>query len=79
MAGLIYKITNKINGKCYIGLTTRTLYRREYDYRYGHENEIHSTPIFLAFKKYGIENFTFEVVEENIPNEELDQKEKRLY
>lgn len=37
-AGLIYKITNNINNKIYIGLTTRTFEKRMKDY----EHEIKS-------------------------------------
>lgn len=30
---LIYKITNLINNKCYIGLTTKSTFRARYNYR----------------------------------------------
>ena len=59
----IYKITNNINGKCYIGQTTNWK-RRFQEHRnkgYGLEdNKI----LYRAFDKYGIDNFSFEVLEE---------------
>lgn len=33
-------------------------------------------PLYNAFNKYGIENFLFEIIETNIPNEQIDIKEK---
>lgn len=67
----IYKITNKLNGKSYIGQSIDIKRRwRE------HKNNIGSdkNPLYLDFKKYGIENFSFEVLEEcNV--KELDSKE----
>lgn len=74
---LIYLITNKINNKKYIGQTIKTLdervkdYYREYCYRTDCER-----PIIRAMRKYGFDNFTFEIVESNIQSqEELDEKE----
>lgn len=74
---LIYLITNKINNKKYIGQTIKTLderivdYYREYQYRTDCER-----PIIRAMRKYGFDNFIFEIVEDNIKTqEELDSKE----
>jgi group I intron endonuclease len=55
--GIIYKITNKINGKVYIGQTTQTLSDRWSKHKYRNS---HSKLIRLAIKKYGIENLTIE-------------------
>jgi group I intron endonuclease len=63
MKKFIYKITNMVNGKIYIGQTTDWKRRfSEHKARgYGQEsNKI----LYLAFDKYGIENFNFEVIEE---------------
>ena len=72
----IYKITNIINGKSYIGQST-DIHRRW-------KNEItdskcinansYNYPLMKAFRKYGIDNFKFEVIEE-CNNEELNQRE----
>lgn len=63
--GCIYKIKNNINEKIYVGQTTKTLDFRKKEHirasRYtGYKNSI----IYQAIRKYGIENFTFELVEE---------------
>lgn len=65
----IYKITNKINNKCYIG-QSRNIERRWKR----HIQENNDSAIHRAIKKYGVENFSFEVIEE-CSTEELDKKE----
>lgn len=62
----IYKVENKINGKIYIGQTTKDL-SVEY---YG------SGPVIIkALKKYGKENFNKEILIECKSKEELNQQE----
>lgn len=56
----IYSLTNKINGKRYIGQTTRTVEWRWSQHR-KHLNSVHF-PIYHALRKYGVENFTVEVL-----------------
>lgn len=69
----IYKITNQINQKCYIGqsinIESRWVHHKNYNKKYS------KYPLYLAFKKYGINNFSFEIIEECLP-EELDEKEQ---
>ena len=74
--GYIYKITNTLNGKVYIGQTIKTIQKRFTQHK-NNSNKEHFSQIVLykAFNKYGIENFTCEEVEE-VPNEELDEREK---
>lgn len=70
----IYKITNKINGKCYIG-QTNNIQRRFQEHRRGTAGDDNSTKLlYQAFAKYGLDNFTFEVIEENIEN--YDEREQ---
>lgn len=61
----IYKITNKINGKIYIG-KTKDFYKRYYQYvsdvRNFNNNRINQH-LMNSFLKYGFENFDFTVVE----------------
>lgn len=58
----IYKITNLINNKCYIGKTERTIEERWYEHQ---KNQNHlDLPLYRAFRKYGINNFIIETVEE---------------
>lgn len=65
----IYKITKKENGKSYIG-QSNDIKRRFKEHQY--KTDI---PIELAIQKYGINAFTYEIIEECLP-EELDEKEK---
>lgn len=72
---LIYKATNKINNKSYIGLTTRTLEDRKEEHKkeafFGDEKVFHK-----AIRKYGFDSFDFSILEDNIlDREELKQKE----
>lgn len=67
---LIYKITNKINGKVYIGQTIRSLKKRFNE----HCNNKKST-ISKAIQKYGKENFTIEEIDGANNQSELNYKE----
>lgn len=69
----IYKIENKINGKIYIGqsIAIKTRWRQ---HRYEAQTGESQAPLYLALRKYGIENFSFEVLEE-CPQELLNEKE----
>ena len=59
--GYIYKITNKINNKIYIGQTNRTIEIRWKE----HCRHLNSNmPICRAIKKYGESNFLVEELEE---------------
>jgi group I intron endonuclease len=55
--GLIYKATNKINGKSYVGLTTQTLDTRKYQHLYHATNGLSQGLFSKAILKYGEENF----------------------
>ena len=71
----VYKITNLINQKCYIGITNNLNKRWE-----SHKKCKDNKPLYLAFKKYGITNFEFSIIEENVSTvEELGKKRKILY
>lgn len=71
----IYKITNKINNKSYIGQST-CIERRFAQHKSPYEQQRFSEkPLYKAIHKYGINNFTFEVLEE-CSVEELDIREK---
>lgn len=66
----IYKITNKINGKFYIGQSV-DIKRRFTEHKAPHGR---MTSIKFAIKKYGKENFLFDVIEE-CSVEDLDARE----
>lgn len=70
----IYKITNKISGKSYIG-QTRTSLSERMNKHYSRANTDATTGIDFAIKKYGKENFSVEVLKE-CKEEELDNLER---
>lgn len=70
---IVYKYTNKINGKVYIGITTRTLQQRHME----HIREIgNGTYFHNALAKYGVENFELEQIDQAKTKEELADKER---
>lgn len=68
--GLIYLITNTVNGMNYVGQTIQKLSVCLRQHKNGKDQLIDK-----AIQKYGWENFTHEVLEENIPREMLDERE----
>lgn len=73
---LIYKITNNINGKIYIGQTVLTLKKRIQNYFREQKYKPNYRPISRAMNKYGFENFTFEVIDTATTKEELNTLER---
>lgn len=72
----IYKITNLLNGKCYIGQSVN-IDKRWNTHRTApfNPNRIdYDTPLYRAMRKYGVNHFQFEVLEE-CPKAELNEKE----
>lgn len=77
----VYKITNQVNGKIYIGVTIRSLKERWNEHqsrakeRTGH--------LYVAMRYYGIENFTIESIDESAKTQEqlfqLEQKYIKEY
>lgn len=59
----IYQIRNKINGNRYIGLSS-DINRRFTEHKTPKNIRNKNTVLSRAFRKYGIENFEFEIVEE---------------
>lgn len=74
MLKAIYKITNNINGKVYIGQSVHPD-RRWIEHKSKSKNKADNYPIHLAINKYGSENFTFEILEWT---ENYNQREKEL-
>ena len=74
MEKAIYKITNKINGKIYIGQTKHP-HRRWIEHKTKANKHRDNFPIHLAISKYGSENFLFEILEWT---EDYNKREKEL-
>ena len=74
MIKAIYKITNCINGKIYIGQTIHPD-RRWIEHKQKARHGQDKFPIHLAIAKYGEKNFTFEILEWT---EDFNNEERRL-
>lgn len=62
----IYKITNLINQHCYIGQSTQ-IQRRWNSHKnaaFRQQDETYNYPLYKAFRKYGLQNFSFQIIEE---------------
>jgi len=68
---IIYKITNMVNGKAYIGQTTRPLKERIKEH-YSKDKSL----LYKAVKKYGKSNFEVEIICKCSSLKELGSKEK---
>nr|DAL45328.1 MAG TPA_asm: intron associated endonuclease [Caudoviricetes sp.] len=70
----VYKITNNINKKIYIGITNN------YKKRWSNHKSGNSKNMVIgkAIEKYGIENFTFEILFSSLSLEEANNKEIEL-
>ena len=73
---LIYKVTNLLNNKIYVGQTHKTLEYRKQQHlntaKRGKGSRFHE-----ALRKYGFENFKFEILEDNIETiEDLNNRER---
>lgn len=69
----IYKITNQINGKIYVGqsINIEKRWRQHISDTKTHKDECY---IHRAMRKYGVENFSFEIIEK-CSKEELNDRE----
>lgn len=59
----IYKITNKLNGKAYIG-QSEDIYTRWSQHKWHSEKNDVNYIFSNALKKYGVDNFSWEIIEE---------------
>lgn len=72
----IYKITNIINNKCYIGKTVLSIEKRFLQHkRDSKRRHLEKRPLYNAFNKYGVDNFVIEQIEECSP-EVMSEREQ---
>ena len=67
---IIYKITNLINGKIYVGKTTKTAKERFKRHFYNHKTG--NTYLYKSMRKHGFDNFNIEIIEKT---ENLNERE----
>ena len=73
---LIYKVTNKINGKIYVGQTVGDLNRRRSAHLSSVKTDKYDIYFYKAIKKYGKENFDWVILEKCNTIKELNEKEE---
>jgi group I intron endonuclease len=71
--GIVYKFTNKVSGKIYVGVTTKTLNERLLAHLY--RGNLEKSAFQKALKKYGVDGFLAEVIDTASSKEELFEKE----
>jgi group I intron endonuclease len=79
MSNIIYKITNKINNKIYIGLTTRSLEERWNEHisvAFNPNSKDYNAIFKKAIRKYGVLNWDLEIIDTATTIQELKEKEQ---
>ena len=71
---VIYRITNNINGRIYVGKTERTIEERWA--RHQREALTSQRPLYNSIRKHGVENFSIDILEVCETPEELVEREK---
>lgn len=73
----IYKLTNLVNGMTYVGqaLSIADRWRQHIKRGLGAETAT-KNKLYPAMKEYGVENFSFEIIEECSPEELYDKEQK---
>jgi predicted DNA-binding protein YlxM (UPF0122 family) len=71
---IVYLVTNKINGKKYVGITKKTLEQRKSQHIYVAKTE-KGAKFQHALRKYGEDGFSWEVIDKASTYEELLEKE----
>ena len=67
---VVYKITNRLNGKLYVGQTRQPIEKRFLQHAKAR------TPLDDAMRNCGLENFTIEVIEECETQEQANKRER---
>lgn len=76
---VIYKITNFINGKLYIGQTTLKPTERWKIHQRSAKYSYYKTYLYFAMRKHGIEHFGFEIIEELGDADQVKINEREIY
>lgn len=76
--GVIYKITNLLDGHFYIGSTQNFIKRYYTHINHIRTNKQSCTLLVRAINKYKEENFTFEIIEECLPEQVFNREQYYL-
>lgn len=74
--GIVYCITNSVNGKVYIGQTIRTAQWRFRTHIQHSRSGERNYPIYAATRKYGEDAFSIAIIEECNTQDELNDREQ---
>ena len=74
--GYIYKITNTVNNKIYIGKTEETIERRFYEHKLNVKTGHKRSRLYSAMKHYGFDKFIVEELDHSDSSDELCEKER---
>lgn len=73
----IYRITNTINGKVYIGQTIQKNPKMRWYDHLSHARRGTKSHLYDSIRKYGVEAFTWEVIDQATSIDELNNKEEK--
>ena len=73
--GAIYMIINSCNNKVYIGQTTRSAKERFSDHMKDYKYSKNKSKLYSAIRELGANNFSYRIIEDNVPNEKLIERE----
>lgn len=74
---VVYKLTNKINGKAYIGITSRYESDRWAEHKKRAKEGVRNSRLYAAIRKYGPDAFSREVIATASSEDELRELERR--
>ena len=78
---VVYKITNLIENKCYIGSSIRVekRWRQHINTSNNPNSSQYNYPLYKAFRQFGIENFIFEIIADDFETIwEMEEYEQQM-
>ena len=75
---IVYLLQNKINNKCYVGKTTKTLKARWRQHKTEARIGRYGWPLYRDIRDFGAENFAVELLGKANSNRRLSQMERKF-